>query len=74
MLNGLTSVQRVANKVCKMYIIQRQDGAFVTRTGSFHSYTWDLQKAQTFPSVQAATSYGVCENEQILPVSSLFNR
>lgn len=54
-----------------MYVIRRTDGAFVTPSGSEHSYTWDLMNAQTFSSTEAATRHGVCSNESVVPIASL---
>jgi len=51
-------------------IIRHEDEKFVAVSGSDHSYTSDLRKAQIFPTQKDANKYGVCGNESVRPVSS----
>ena len=54
-----------------MYVIRRnEDGAYVTKPGSEHSYTRKLESARTFPSRQAA-EWHACGNEQVMTVEEL---
>ncbi len=50
------------------YVIRRDDGAFVSRPGSQHSYTPLLQKARTWETREAAERELCPENEQVLTV------
>lgn len=52
------------------YLIQRNDGKFVSRAGSQHSYTKNWQDARIFPTRQAAESEK-CGNEHITPVHEI---
>lgn len=59
-----------------MYVVQRDDGAFVSAdvnlTGG-SSYTYDLQKAKTFVSMEDAR-FDLCPgNETIVPILSLLS-
>lgn len=55
-----------------MYVIVRdEDGKYVTPPGQDKSYTTKLQEAQGFSSIDAATKFGVCGNESIVPISSI---
>lgn len=50
------------------FIIMRvEDGKYVTRPGSAHSYTAKLQEADTFPTREAAEA-GKCGNERVMTV------
>lgn len=49
------------------YIIQRDDGAFVSPPGSERSYTAHLQFARTFPTREAAERE-CCANERVRPL------
>lgn len=51
-----------------MYVIQRDDGAFVSRPGSDHSYTRLLQQARTFATRDAAERERCPGNERVLSV------
>lgn len=54
-----------------MYVIRRvEDGKFVTEGEK--SYTSDVLKAKTFLTHEAATHYGVCGNERVVAIVSLF--
>jgi hypothetical protein len=51
------------------FVIVREDGKFVSRAGSEHSYTDKLQEARCFSSMEKARPHK-CENEVVLPVTS----
>jgi len=54
-----------------MYVIQRDDGKFVTRPGSEKSYTSDLQKARTFATKEKAEAERCPENERVVSLDQL---
>lgn len=55
-----------------MFVIKRiPDGAFVSKPGSYLSYTKDLQKANHFRSHKVATANLCPENEQVVAVQDL---
>lgn len=54
-----------------MYVIVRQDGAFVAPPGSEHSYTNDLREARTFRTREDAERERCPENETVMMVESL---
>ena len=49
-----------------MYILQRDDGAYVAQRGSPHSYTRKLELAEIFPTLDAAQRNQCVENERII--------
>ena len=55
-----------------MYVIQREDGRFVTRPGSRHSYTAYLQNARVWSTREAAEAER-CENESVLSIESVLS-
>lgn len=57
-----------------MFVLQRTDGKFVTPPGSEHSYTFDLMKARTFPTREAADADRCVENERVVAVADLLQR
>ena len=58
-----------------MFVIRRvRDGQFVTPAGSRRSYTRKLEKAQTYPSRNAAQANACPANENVCAVSDLFDR
>jgi hypothetical protein len=56
-----------------MYVIQRDDGSFVTPPGSPHSYTRDLAKAWTFAAKEDARPELCPENEHVVEVSDVMS-
>jgi hypothetical protein len=56
------------------FVIQRDDGKFVTPPGQHKSYTTDLTKARVFPSREAAEADRCPENEQVVAIDNLFRR
>lgn len=56
-----------------MYVIRRQDGAFVAYPGMPSSYTWVLQDARLFHTRESAQQE-CCGNESVLSVDSVFRR
>ncbi len=54
-----------------LYVIRREDGQYVTRTGSEHSYTRKLEKARTFTTRADAERERCPENERVCSVESL---
>jgi hypothetical protein len=53
------------------YVIQRDDGYFVTPSGSRHSYTRSLQCARTFETKEEAEGNRCPENERVVSIESL---
>lgn len=51
-----------------MYVIQRNDGAYVTHPGSAHSYTRDLRQARVFSTEESANRELCVENERVVSV------
>lgn len=51
-----------------MYVIKREDGKYVSRPGSEHSYTPFLQRARTF-STRASALESACGNEYVSSVN-----
>ena len=54
-----------------MYVLVRDDGAYVARPGSRSSYTLSLQAARVFATREAAEADRCPENELIVAVSAL---
>ena len=54
-----------------MFVIRRNDGAFVAPSGSRGSYTLALQHARTFATREAAERELCPDNENIVPVDSI---
>lgn len=52
-----------------LYVIKREDGAYVSRQGSEHSYTRKLQEARPFNS-RAGAEHECCSNEHVVSVDS----
>lgn len=50
------------------YVIQRTDGAYVSRPGSRASYTFILQHARAFPTRESAERELCPGNERVLSV------
>ena len=56
-----------------MFVIQRNDGAFVTRPGAVSSYTTRLEEARVFAS-QAEAALELCvKNERIVNVEDILH-
>jgi hypothetical protein len=56
-----------------VFVIQRcDDGSYVARPGSVHSYTKKLQDARVFSSREDAERER-CGNETIVPVSAILS-
>lgn len=53
-----------------LYVLQRTDGVYVAPSGSAHSYTKHLEKAQTFRTLESAM-HARLENERVVSVESL---
>ena len=53
------------------YVIMRDDGKYVTKPGSAHSYTKLLQEARVF-STQGEADRECCGNERVLPLMEAF--
>ena len=51
-----------------MYVIRRDDGAYVAPAGSRSSYTRALQDARTFPTREAAERDRCPGNERVLSI------
>ena len=56
------------------YIIMRQDGAFVTPSGSASSYTRDILKARKFATREAAERERCPENESVVSLYAILER
>jgi hypothetical protein len=57
------------------FVIKNMEtGKFVAKPGSEKSYTKDIMSAKVFETEFHATQYGVCGNEKIISLSSLFIR
>jgi len=56
------------------YVIMRDDGEYVARSGSDRSYTDKLENARRFPTKKAAEKESCPENEQVFAVESLLRR
>jgi hypothetical protein len=57
-----------------MFVIQRNDGAFVAKPGNHSSYTRDLQEAWTFATREEAKQQLCPENETIVNVADILGR
>ena len=57
-----------------MYVIQRNDGAFVARKGSTSSYVSNLQYARTFATREEAERDRCPENERVVSVWQVMGR
>lgn len=57
-----------------LYVLMKPDGMFVAPPGERGSYTWDLRKARTFTSPEAAERERCPENERVVSVDSLLRR
>ena len=56
-----------------MYVIRRnEDGKYVSRPSSEHSYTRRLEDAQAFQSREIAEG-NACENEHVMSISDMLN-
>ena len=56
-----------------MYVIRRnEDGRYVSRLGSEHSYTRRLEDARAFQSREIAER-NACENEHVMSISDMLN-
>ena len=52
-----------------MYVIQNiETGKFVSRHGSYHSYTYKIMEAQVYHSQAAAEKDRCVENERVVSV------
>ena len=57
-----------------MYVLKRnEDGAYVSKPGSNHSYTTRLENAQIFNTKEQAEG-SACGNEHAVPVDSILRR
>jgi hypothetical protein len=56
------------------YVIKRNDGAYVSRSGSRSSYTFKLEEARKFASEEEAMRNCCVENETIVPLERELNR
>jgi hypothetical protein len=55
----------------KRYVLKRvEDGKYVARPGSEHSYTNRLERAKIFTSWERAYD-AKCDNERVVPLDSL---
>lgn len=54
-------------------IIRNDDGKFVAKAGSLHSYTEKLQQARTWPTRWNALQEA-CENERVVSVEEAMAR
>lgn len=54
-----------------MFVIQRDDGAFVTPAGSEKSYTREITKARTWNDRDAADRERCVGNERVVPIEDL---
>lgn len=52
------------------FIIRREDGKYVARPGSEHSYTSKLEDARVFRTREEADR-DCCGNEQVVPIEEL---
>lgn len=53
------------------FVIRRDDGKYVARPGSAHSYTSKLEEARLFATREAAER-DCCGNERIIPLAEVF--
>lgn len=51
------------------YVIRREDGAYVARSGSLHSYTRNLMEARIFTALEVEREK--CGNETVIPLSQV---
>ena len=56
-----------------MYVIVREDGMYVSRSGSKRSYTRKLQDARTYPDHLSAED-DKCENETVLSIAQAMGK
>ena len=54
-----------------MYVIRRDDGAYVARQGSKNSYTKSLENARRF-ATRAAAEADACGNESVVSIYDIF--
>ena len=54
-----------------MYLLQRTDGAYVTRGASPHYYTHNLDWAKVFPTREAAERNRCVDNERVVAMGEL---
>lgn len=58
-----------------MYVIKRrEDGKFVSTPGSIESYTFFLQKAQIFKSLQDAIANACPDNEYVVSIEDVLKK
>ena len=57
-----------------MYVIQRNDGAFVSKSGSASSYTNKLQDARTWETRESAERELCPGNERIVSTDEIFEK
>jgi hypothetical protein len=57
-----------------MYILVRDDGAYVAPAGSRSSYTRELQHARTFATREAAERDRCPGNERVIPLEEAVSR
>jgi hypothetical protein len=57
-----------------MYVIRRDDGAFVAPPGQRSSYTRDLTRARTFQTREAAERERCPENERVVHTDDVLPR
>jgi hypothetical protein len=53
-----------------MYVIKRNDGAYVTPPGSFRSYTQRIQDARVFQSKETAEKERCPGNESVVTIEN----
>lgn len=53
-----------------IYVLQRQDGKYVARPGSEHSYTRKLEHAQRFSRYVDAFNSRCAANERVIEISA----
>lgn len=71
---GLTLNSRNKESEDGMFVIVREDGKFVSTSGSEHSYTDNLMNAKTFATSEDASKELCIENERIAPVRDLLKK
>lgn len=54
-----------------MFVLRRDDGKYVAKPGSEHSYTWKLENAQIFRTHEEADKDRCVENETVVRVADL---
>jgi hypothetical protein len=57
-----------------IWLLKRNDGAYVAPAGSWHSYTRDIREARKFASLAEAERERCPENESIVALYDEVNR